>query len=99
MVCHTSGCLGEYDFDQIVYFARKRFIEGYNTITLLEQAQSDQEKEEIALVAMLDIEDNEIRDIQLYCKFTDKCKISTCRAKLKEMIKNDFATIDFTTTR
>ena len=58
MACSTPGCLGNYDFDHIAYYARKRFVEGYDTVTLLEQARTEQEKEEIALVAMLDIEDN-----------------------------------------
>ena len=52
MVCHNLGCLGNYDFDHIAFFARKRFVEGCNTVTLLEQAESECEKEEIALVCL-----------------------------------------------
>ena len=47
MTCHNPGCIGNYDFDQIAFFARKRFIEGCQTVTLLEQARSQREREEI----------------------------------------------------
>jgi hypothetical protein len=86
MSCHNPGCIGNYDFDQIAYFARKRFIEGYQTVTLLEQARSQREKEEIALVCMLDIADDQVRDLQLSCRHSEYCKVTTCRSKLKKMI-------------
>lgn len=89
MVCRTPGCLGNYDFDHIAFFARKRFIEGYDTITLLEQAKTEREKEEIALVAMLDIEDNIIQDLDLCCRYAEECKVTICREKLKKMIEDD----------
>lgn len=79
-------CLGNYDFDHIAYFARKRFVEGFNTATLLEQAGSDREKEEIALVCLLDVEDDKIRDLQLCCKHSHVCKVIGCRDRLKKII-------------
>ena len=91
MVCRTPGCLGNYDFDRIASFARKRFIEGYDTVTLLAQATSDQEKEEIALVAMLDIEDNIIQDLELCCQHAEECEVTICREKLKRMLEEDLA--------
>jgi hypothetical protein len=91
MVCHNPGCLGNYDFDQIAFFARKRFIEGFQTITLLEPAQSQREREEIALVCMLDIADEQVRDLQLSCRHSGTCKVTTCRSRLKEMISAELA--------
>lgn len=87
MVCRTPGCLGDYDFDNIAFYARKRFVEGYDTITLLQQATSEREKEEIALVAMLDVEDDVVQDIGLCCRFAKECEITTCRDKLKKLIE------------
>lgn len=81
--------MGNYDFDQIAYFAKKRFIEGFNTITLLEQAKSEREKEEIALVCLLDVEDDEIRDLQLSCKHSRVCEVIDCRDRLKRMIEEE----------
>ncbi len=91
MTCHNPGCLGNYDFDHIAFFARKRFVEGCNTITLLEQAESEREKEEITLVCLLDVEDDKIQDLQLSCRHADHCKVTNCRNKLKKMIEEELA--------
>ena len=91
MVCRTPGCLGNYDFDQIAFFACKRFVEGYDTVTLMEQATCEREREEIALVAMLDIEDGVIQDLELCCLHAEQCKVTICREKLKKMIEEDLA--------
>ena len=91
MVCYNLGCLGNYDFDHIALFARKRFIEGNDTMTLMEQAQTEREKEEIALVCMLDIEDDLIRDLNLSCKYSDTCKLTNCREKLRNLINQELA--------
>ncbi|MCW9012950.1 MAG: hypothetical protein OQL06_04135 [Gammaproteobacteria bacterium] len=82
--------MGDYDFDKIALFAKKRFVEGYNTIELMEQATCDREKEEIALVAMLDLEDETVKDLQLSCIYADKCKITNCRKLLKQLIEDQF---------
>jgi len=84
--------MGDYDFDNIASFARKRFVEGYNTIELMEQASCDREKEEIALVAMLDLDDATVRDLQLYCRHSERCKLTNCRSLLKQLIERDLAT-------
>ena len=91
MVCRNPGCLGNYDFDHIAYFARKRFVEGFSTVSLLEQAKSQREKEEIALVCLLDVEDDQIRDLQLSCRYKAECKVTTCRTLLKKMIEDELA--------
>lgn len=96
MTCQNPRCLGNYDFDQIAYFAKKRFIEGINTVALLEQARSDREKEEIALVCLLDVEDDEIRDLQLCCTHSHACEVIDCRDKLKEIIEEELDPQAFT---
>jgi len=89
MACHKPGCLGNYDFEHIVSFARRRFVEGCNTVALLKQAKSECEKEEIALVSLLDVSDDKIRDLQLSCRYASQCKVMDCRDKLRKMIKED----------
>ncbi len=89
MVNSNLGCFGHYDFDHITYFARKRFIDGYSTIDLLGQARSETEREEIALVCMLDIEDKFVLNIQLDCRYADDCKVTNCRDKLKKLIETE----------
>ena len=89
MVYHNKGCMGDYDFDNIALFARKRFVEGYNTIELMEQATSDREKEEIALVAMLDLDDATVRELKLFCRYSDQCQLTNCRNLLKQLIEKE----------
>ena len=87
MTCYVPGCLGNYNFDNIALFARKRFIEGCNTIDLMRNARSHREKEEIALVAMLDLNDRAVMDLKLDCRHAGKCNVTKCRNLLKKMIK------------
>jgi hypothetical protein len=91
MVCHNPGCMGNYDFDQIAFFARKRFIEGHNTVDLLQQAKSEREKEEIALVCLLDVADDQIQDLRLSCRYEGQCEVTSCREKLRKMIERELA--------
>jgi hypothetical protein len=82
----NPGCLGEYDFESIAYYARKRFIEGFDTMELLLQATSNKEREEIALVAMMDLDDSEITNLDLSCMHADNCQITHCRELIKKVI-------------
>ena len=89
MACYNRRCLGNYDFEHVAFIARRRFVEGCNTVALLEQAKSECEKEEIALVSLLDVSDDKIRDLQLVCRCAGECKAIDCRDKLRRMIRED----------
>jgi len=86
---YNPDCLGKYDFDNIALYARKRFFEGYSTIELLQQATTIREKEEIALVAMMDIDDSTVSNLQLTCQYAEKCQVTSCRKVIKQMIENE----------
>jgi len=87
--CINPRCLGKYDFEHIAHYARKRFVEGCDTITLMNQANSQREKEEIALVSLLDVNENVIRDLDLSCRYADACEVTDCRDRLRELIEQD----------
>ena len=87
MPCQNPGCMGNYNFDHIVFFAKKRFVEGCNTIELLGAAKTEREKEEIALVCLLYLEDDKILDLQLSCKCAGQCKAISYRDRLKKIIE------------
>jgi len=89
MVNRNPGCFGHYDFDHIADFAIKRFVDGCKTISLLKQAQSETEREEIALVCMLDVDDEIVLDVQLDCRYADDCKVTNCRDKLRKLIETE----------
>lgn len=87
MANRSPGCFGHYDFDHIAHFARLRFIDGHSTISLLQQARTDTEREEAALVCMLDVEDDLVLDIELDCRYAHDCKVTSCRDKLRKLIE------------
>ena len=91
MRCQNPRCMGNYDFNHIAFYARKRYVEGISTIVLLTNAINEREKEEIALVSLLDVEDDEIRDLQLCCKHAGQCKAINCRHRLKSMITRELS--------
>ncbi|MDH5516875.1 MAG: hypothetical protein OEY36_03520 [Gammaproteobacteria bacterium] len=89
MAHHNPFCLGNYDFDKIAHYARKRFIEGCNTNELLQGAHSLRQRQEIALVSFMDIENDSVENLQLSCQYTEQCKVTTCRSVIKEIIENE----------
>lgn len=86
--------MGNYNFENIVFYAKKRFVEGYNTIDLLISAKSDREKEEIALVSLLNIADDEVQSLKLSCKHNATCKAVNCREKLKKIINKELSFLE-----
>ena len=87
MSCQNPRCMGKYDFDHIAFFAIKRFVEGWKTVDLLGSARSEQEKEEIALVCLLHLDDNAIDDFHLCCNYSGHCKTISYRNRLKKLIR------------
>jgi len=91
--CTNPRCLGAYDYEHIAFYARKRFVEGVDTISLLQQAVTQREKEEIALVCMLDIEDGVIKRLDLNCRHAETCEVTDCRDRLRQLITRDLKTV------
>jgi hypothetical protein len=87
MSCRVQGCQGDYDFDHITEMAKKRFIDGIDTISLLQQAKSQQEKEEIVLIGLVHLEDKQINEIRLNCPHELSCQVVDCRQRLKRMFE------------
>jgi hypothetical protein len=79
--------MGNYDYDRIAVIAIKRYVEGYDTIALLDAARSQREKEEIILVALLHFDDDVLADFNLGCGGDDECQTITCRNRLKHMLR------------
>ena len=91
MSCQNPKCMGNYNFNHIVFYARKRYVEGVSTIVLLCNAITETEKEEIALVSLLDVDDATIHDLHLSCNCEGRCKTLDCRRRLKSMIAREIA--------
>lgn len=94
MANHLPKCMGQYDFAAVAEFARQRFIEGVDTISLLSKARSEREKEEIILVSLLDIDDDIVKNIQLRCRYADQCDIEDCRKRMRCRLEQNFRRSD-----
>ncbi len=95
MVSHIPECMGDYDFDKIAFYAKKRFVEGCSTIELMAAAKTQRDKEEIALVSLLHVTNDKIQDIELTCKHASKCKVLDCRERLINKITKEIGTCPF----
>ena len=93
-----SECMGNYDFNQIAYYTKTRFIDGCDTIALLAEllafAKTEREREEIALVSTLELENGRIKGLQVRCRYAGQCKddagqsrTSDCIKKLEKMLE------------
>lgn len=89
MSCYVPDCMGNYDFKKIAHFAKMRFIDGWDTVKMMQAAQNDREKEEIALVSLLHVSNDDVKEIELTCVYADRCKVTDCRQRLKNMIEHE----------
>ena len=94
MASQNSEYLENYDFDRMVHYARKRFVDGCNTVDLMASAKTDREKEEIALVALLNVDDENIHELQLFCKYSEPCKAIDFRDSLRKTIWEELSFLD-----
>ena len=84
----NSFCIGNYDFEKVAYYARKRFIDGSNMIDLFKQANSHRERQEMSLVSILATNDTRVNKISLSCPYKEQCKATDCLVRIKERIEN-----------
>ncbi|WP_421868110.1 hypothetical protein [Motiliproteus sp.] len=86
MAGFNLNCVCNSDLDRIAFYARRRFLEGIDTITLMEQASNEQEKREIAYAALLDLDDDSIRRLNLLACDNSGCKADSYRRELQQML-------------
>jgi len=89
MPCQKPGCIREYDFDRVAYYARKRYVEGISTIVLLCAAKSENEKVLIVLASLVDLDDDNIRQLKPYCSNDCQRLMFDLRDRLKVMIARE----------
>lgn len=58
MITDSSSTLPELNINNLIHYAYKRYIENVQTIELMQQATTNQQKEEIALIALFDVKDD-----------------------------------------
>ena len=89
MPCQNPDCIRQYDFDHIAFYARKRYVEGVSTIVLMCNAKTEFEKVLIVLASLLDLDDDNIRQLKPYCSAECQCMMFDLRDRLKLMIDQE----------
>lgn len=89
MTCSNPECLRKFRYARIAFFARKRYLEGVTTIALLCEAATDNEKMQIILASMLDLDDAGFADLVPHCSHRCQCQMLNMRNRLRNMIERE----------
>jgi len=91
MACFNPECIGNSNFERIAFYARRRFVDGIDTITLMTDAVNEREKREVALAALLDLDDESLHRLNLFNCTHAECKAHDYRQRLKSLLAGDYA--------
>ena len=76
---------GKYNIREFLPIVQRKFVDGFSTVELLKEARNDEEKDKVAIVALLDLDDETVMrmlsdnkngkedfDILSYCNWLKK---------------------------
>ena len=86
MPCNNPECLRKHKYARIAFYARKHYVDGVNTIALLCEARSEDEKMQIVLASLLDLDDDGFGDLLPFCSHRCRCRMLDLRKQLRHMI-------------
>lgn len=86
MTCFNAECLGNSDFERIAQYARRRFVDGIDTVTLMQSARDERERREIALAALLDLDEATIAELDLFACDSLQCRARSYRQRLRQLL-------------
>ena len=89
MRCSNPACINRYRYKQIAFYARRRYVDGVNTIVLLCDAKSEGEKALIILASLLDLDDGRVRELIPGCSRKCQCRMLALRDRLRAMIAQE----------
>jgi len=68
---------------------QKKFVDGFSTVELLREVQNDEEKDKVAIVALLDLDDETVmRMLSDNKNGKEDFDILSCRNWLKKMLRD-----------
>ena len=81
-----EGCFCDYDIDELIEVARKRYVDKVPTVDLMQRSGSPKEKDEVCIVSMLDVDDEKLAELVKKSLIDEKCDVISCRRFLKKQI-------------
>lgn len=86
---HVDSCFCEISLKKLLFWGRKKFGEGRNTVALLQEAKSHEDKDAIQVLALLDVDEKLLLELMQDVSKTDK-HIIACRSKTKQFLGRRF---------
>jgi hypothetical protein len=83
---HPKNCFCQVSPEELLFWARKRYIENIPTLDLLNSVHEARQKEIISIVALLDADDESLLEMMGDVNLPDH-HILHCREEVKKMIK------------
>jgi len=82
---HPKNCFCQILPEELLFWARKRYMENIPTLDLLNSVRDSRQKEIISIVALLDADDESLLEMMSDVNLPDH-HILHCREELKKMI-------------
>jgi hypothetical protein len=86
MPCQCPGCMKHVDFDAVAFYAERKCVDGVSTISLLARARNDRERAEIALAALIDLDDETFFALDIVCNKQCRQKLKALRERMKTLL-------------
>jgi hypothetical protein len=80
-------CFCKVPLTDLEKWAHKKYIEGKNTLQLLQEARSEYDKELITIIAMFDV-DSKTMNKMLGHQTKPSCNLEMCRSHVHEWLEN-----------
>jgi hypothetical protein len=82
-------CYGKYDVRELLPIVQKKFVDGITIVELLKKAQNDVEKDKVAIVALLDLDDETVMHmLSDNNNGNANFHILSCRNRLKKTLRH-----------
>ena len=80
-------CFCRYRVDELAALAKTKFIEHRSTIDMMENAGSDIERAEVAIISLFDVDDATLMEVMKGKLEDGDCNVVSCRRMLKRQIE------------
>ena len=80
-------CFCRYRVDELAALAKTKLIDHRSTMDMMENAESDIEKAEIAIISLFDVDDATLRELMEGKLEDGDCNVVSCRRMLKRQIE------------
>ena len=80
-------CFCRYRVDELAALAKTKFIEHHSTIEMMENAGSDTERAEVAIISLFDVDDATLMEVMEGKLEDGDCNVVSCRRMLKRQIE------------